>query len=106
VWPHGIRFSRDYELFLVRWKGHPKEDATWEPRANLSHCNAMLKKFEESIPWMQQEDEFYWLKGVTQVWSGSGQRSQGTGLDSQRIQANNEGGGRKFLQELHCAEGR
>ena len=31
--------------FLIKWKGYPLHEATWEPESNLKHCGEMLKEF-------------------------------------------------------------
>lgn len=31
--------------FRVKWKGYPIEQATWEPKANLQHCQQLLDDF-------------------------------------------------------------
>ena len=32
--------------YLVKWKGYPNEDCTWEPKRGLS-CPELLREFEE-----------------------------------------------------------
>lgn len=32
-------------MFLVKWKGYPMEQNTWEPLENLTHCNDLLTQF-------------------------------------------------------------
>lgn len=41
----GDRISREY---LVKWKGQSLEDATWEPKANLTHCKSKLRSFHRT----------------------------------------------------------
>eukprot|EP01068_Selenidium_serpulae_P017332 Selendium_serpulae@DN6371_c1_g1_i7.p1 len=42
------RKSRGKDLFLVAWKGYPKEEATWEPAANIfDPSEDILKKMEQ-----------------------------------------------------------
>jgi len=31
--------------YLVKWKGHPFYNATWEPEASLTNCHEVLQKF-------------------------------------------------------------
>ena len=38
--------------YLVKWKGYPKEDNTWEPKDHLTHCSVKLRQFRQS----QQEN--------------------------------------------------
>lgn len=35
--------------YLVKWKGYPSEQSTWEPKRNLVHLNSMIKEFETGI---------------------------------------------------------
>jgi len=37
------RGSSDY---LIKWKGYPNEDCTWEPRSSLDTCPELLEEFE------------------------------------------------------------
>ena len=32
--------------YLVKWKGYPSKDNTWEPEGNLDNCKGAIKKFE------------------------------------------------------------
>ena len=34
--------------FLVKWKGYPLSESTWEPRANLDHARTAMRKFRKS----------------------------------------------------------
>lgn len=34
--------------YLVKWKGFPDSDATWEPLSNLTNCGALLRAFRAS----------------------------------------------------------
>lgn len=34
------------KTYLVKWKGYPAEENTWEPRKNLSGCPDLLKAFD------------------------------------------------------------
>ena len=35
-------------FYLVKWKGYKDSENTWEPKENVSHLKALLKKFEDS----------------------------------------------------------
>ncbi|KAL8445758.1 hypothetical protein Emed_005387 [Eimeria media] len=40
-----VRGNRQQREYLIHWKGKPKEEATWEPAANLTHCKHLLRAF-------------------------------------------------------------
>ena len=42
-WGKGYRY-------LVKWKGHPREDASWEPRHHLAHAQEALEDFYQLYP--------------------------------------------------------
>ena len=39
------RTSQNNCHFLVKWKGYPIKEASWEPKSNLSSCAQLLAKF-------------------------------------------------------------
>ena len=39
------RLGKVYNHYLVQWKGHPKEDATWEPERNLTNSAEAIKEY-------------------------------------------------------------
>ena len=41
----GSGCRRKERRYLVLWKGHPVEDATWEPQANLKQSSALVKRY-------------------------------------------------------------
>ena len=34
------------QRYLVKWKGYPHSDNTWEPRQNLKNCATLLRRFQ------------------------------------------------------------
>ncbi|KAL8453083.1 hypothetical protein Emag_002009 [Eimeria magna] len=42
------RGEGDTARYLVKWKGFPESDATWEPLTNLDNCAALLRAFRAS----------------------------------------------------------
>jgi hypothetical protein len=40
------KFVRRRPYYLVKWKGYPLHDSSWEPRENLTNCNQLLDKYE------------------------------------------------------------
>jgi len=42
-----VRQNGEEREYLIRWKGSGVPQHTWEPRANLTHCDVLLKAFED-----------------------------------------------------------
>jgi ''chromo'' (CHRromatin Organisation MOdifier) domain. len=40
------RTLRNRPQYLVKWKGYPLHNATWEPLENLENAKEMVKEFE------------------------------------------------------------
>ena len=34
--------------FLIKWKGFPESDATWEPLSHLTNCAHLLREFRKN----------------------------------------------------------
>lgn len=34
--------------YLVKWKGYPVTQSTWEPESNLTHCGDMLEDYKRT----------------------------------------------------------
>ncbi|XP_070543557.1 histone-lysine N-methyltransferase SUV39H2-like [Ptychodera flava] len=43
------RNERGKKLYLVKWKGYPEEDNTWEPRSHLANCTSKLERFRKKL---------------------------------------------------------
>lgn len=43
--------------YLIKWKGYPTEQATWEPVRNLSNTKKMLKDFELQLQLKEKKKE-------------------------------------------------
>lgn len=45
----GKRNEEDREFYLVKWKGYPQNESTWEPIDNLWKVKKMIRKYNESL---------------------------------------------------------
>lgn len=36
-------------FYLVKWKGYPAEENTWEPKKNLGNCRNLIRDFEKTM---------------------------------------------------------
>jgi hypothetical protein len=43
----GERYNRGRKEYLVQWKGYPPDEATWEPRNNMTHAKAIVERYEK-----------------------------------------------------------
>jgi hypothetical protein len=34
------------EHYLVIWKNYPINEATWEPKSNMTNCNSLILEYE------------------------------------------------------------
>ena len=41
-----VKSTRNHKLYLVKWKGYPLHDATWEPLSNLANAKESVERFE------------------------------------------------------------
>jgi hypothetical protein len=41
------RLRRHSHQYLVKWKGYPTADNTWEPESNLDHAVELLKEYKD-----------------------------------------------------------
>ena len=38
------------KFYLIKWKGYPITDCSWEPISHLSNVNDMVKEFDDNFP--------------------------------------------------------
>lgn len=46
--------EEDGRLYLVKWKGYPHEDNTWETEANLVNASGAISKFWKRFIWLSE----------------------------------------------------
>jgi hypothetical protein len=40
-----LRLNRGKREYLIKWKGYPLNESTWEPMGNLEHCHDKIREF-------------------------------------------------------------
>ena len=52
--------GRGHLEYLVKWKNYPREDASWEPKDNLTNAQEILDEFHKKFPnaprWIRKND--------------------------------------------------
>jgi hypothetical protein len=43
--------------YLVKWKGYPMEEASWEPEAHVERSQELLREFEDRRQQQQQQQQ-------------------------------------------------
>jgi transposase InsO family protein len=43
----GLQDDNFYQEWLVKWKGYPESENTWEPEANLQNCQQLLRRYRK-----------------------------------------------------------
>ncbi|KAL8451288.1 hypothetical protein Emag_002817 [Eimeria magna] len=43
-----VRGPKTAKEYIIKWKGKPLDEATWEPTRNLTHCKHLLRAFHTS----------------------------------------------------------
>jgi hypothetical protein len=41
-----IKHGKPY--YMIKWKGYPSSDNSWEPLRHLEHCDDLVQAFESS----------------------------------------------------------
>jgi len=49
---------KTYLKYLVKWKGHPIEDASWESEEDIQKHGHTVQKFMDKSPWIYQPKEY------------------------------------------------
>ena len=42
-----VDYDRNSQRYLIKWKGYPSEENTWEPLTNLN-CSKMLRQYHQT----------------------------------------------------------
>ena len=40
--------EQDGQRYLIKWKGYPDSENTWEPKTNLTNCQELLRQFYQA----------------------------------------------------------
>ena len=45
-----LKFNRKTKRYLIKWRGYPLEESTWEPIAHLKECSDLIRQFHLDNP--------------------------------------------------------
>ena len=51
------RIIKGKKEYLIKWKGYPENESTWEPLSHLRYIQYMIKEFEDKLKKENEEEK-------------------------------------------------